>query len=143
MTALAEAGFQVAPGYGPEDAYPVTVEDRGTRCDHRASDGTTRLPVDCAGRIEPGDTYVLVRHGFRLGMPVRLDCLLIAGVLTELPPCGHRDIQRGCGGCDPGAIEFVIDDAHPRVLRAPRPDDFTRRASTAALTGAHAHEEDQ
>lgn len=39
-------------------------------------------------------------------------------------PCGHRHITRGCGGCDPGAIEFVIDDAAPRVLRAPRPDDF-------------------
>ena len=25
-------------------------------------------------------------------------------------PCGHDEITRGCGGCDPGAIEFVIED---------------------------------
>jgi hypothetical protein len=24
--------------------------------------------------------------------------------------CGHSDMQRGCGGCDPGAIEAVIDE---------------------------------
>lgn len=33
-------------------------------------------------------------------------------------PCGHAGIERGCGGCDPGAIEFVKDDGGPwlRVL---------------------------
>ena len=124
MTALAAAGYRVHPGYGPEDAYPVVVEDLGTRCDHRPSDGTSRLPVECAGRIEPGETYVLVRHGFRLGMPVRLDCLLAAGDLGALPPCGHRDLTYGCGGCDPGVV--------------------VRGASSAEeLTGAHAHEEGQ
>jgi len=25
-------------------------------------------------------------------------------------PCGHIAIQRDCGGCDPGAVEFVRDD---------------------------------
>lgn len=44
---------------------------------------------------------------------------------SDMHPCGHRRVTAGCGGCDPGAIEFVIDDESPRVLRAPRPDDFT------------------
>lgn len=25
-------------------------------------------------------------------------------------PCGHFAVERGCGGCDPGAVEFVITD---------------------------------
>lgn len=125
MSTLAAAGLRLGAGHGPDDAYLVVVEDVGTRCDHRASDATERLDVDCEGRIEPGQTYVLVRHGFRLGMPVHLGCLRAAGVIVDLPPCGHHDVVLGCGGCDPGAIEFVIDDAHPTVLRAPRRDDFT------------------
>lgn len=30
----------------------------------------------------------------------------------ELPdhPCGHLEVRPGCGGCDPGAIEWVIED---------------------------------
>lgn len=35
----------------------------------------------------------------------------------ETHPCGHERRTRGCGGCDPGAVEFVIDDAQPYVLR--------------------------
>ena len=31
----------------------------------------------------------------------------------EAHPCGHADRVRGCGGCDPGAIEFVRDDGGP------------------------------
>lgn len=54
----------------------------------------------------------------------------VAGrIVDEIPelsphPCGHPETVRGCGGCDPGAVEFVVDDARPGVLRAPRPDDF-------------------
>lgn len=128
MSTLADAGLRLAPEHGPDDghAYLVVVEDAGTRCDHRTSDATERLDVPCeADRIEPGETYVLVRHGFRLGAPVRLECLRAAGVILDLAPCGHVDVVRGCGGCDPGATEFVIDDAHPGVLRHPRPDDYS------------------
>lgn len=28
-------------------------------------------------------------------------------------PCGHEDRTPGCGGCDPGAIEYVKDDGDP------------------------------
>jgi len=28
-------------------------------------------------------------------------------------PCGHASAQRGCGGCDPGAVEYVRDDGGP------------------------------
>ena len=28
-------------------------------------------------------------------------------------PCGHQTRRRGCGGCDPGAVEFVRDDGGP------------------------------
>lgn len=31
-------------------------------------------------------------------------------ILPEPYPCGHTDRTAGCGGCDPGAIEFVRDD---------------------------------
>jgi hypothetical protein len=31
----------------------------------------------------------------------------------EAHPCGHIERQRGCGGCDPGAVEFVKDDDGP------------------------------
>lgn len=32
-------------------------------------------------------------------------------------PCGHETRTIGCGGCDPAAIEFVIDDATGRMWR--------------------------
>lgn len=53
-------------------------------------------------------------------------------------PCGHDEIERGCGGCDPSAIEFVIADdgtARPfdpsRDLQPPAPvaRDFLPDAS--------------
>lgn len=28
-------------------------------------------------------------------------------------PCGHENRTHGCGGCDPGAIEFVFEDLEP------------------------------
>ena len=28
-------------------------------------------------------------------------------------PCGHPEREGGCGGCDPGAIEYVRDDGGP------------------------------
>lgn len=30
--------------------------------------------------------------------------------VPEPNPCGHAGIVRGCGGCDPSAIDFVIED---------------------------------
>lgn len=29
---------------------------------------------------------------------------------VDCRPCGHSRLTRGCGGCDPSAIEFVRDD---------------------------------
>lgn len=29
---------------------------------------------------------------------------------VERYPCGHDTPETGCGGCDPGAIEYVIED---------------------------------
>jgi hypothetical protein len=41
----------------------------------------------------------------------------IACRCPEPYPCGHNTAQRGCGGCDPGAIEWVKDDDGPwRIL---------------------------
>lgn len=34
--------------------------------------------------------------------------------------CGHTAVTPGCGGCDPAAIEYVIDDNG--VLRPYDPD---------------------
>lgn len=39
----------------------------------------------------------------------------------EVHPCGHGERTPGCGGCDPGAIDFVITDDGVR-----RPLDPTR-----------------
>ena len=36
---------------------------------------------------------------------------------SERYPCGHAQMVSGCGGCDPGAIEFVLEDGSS-VLRA-------------------------
>ena len=47
----------------------------------------------------------------RLGELLRQDGLVLAGThVRHLPPCGHESMRRGCGGCDPGAVEFVLDD---------------------------------
>lgn len=42
-------------------------------------------------------------------------------VATELYPCGHATTQRGCGGCDAGAVEFVIED--DGTVRKPEPHE--------------------
>lgn len=31
-------------------------------------------------------------------------------------PCGHVEVRQGCGGCDPGAVEYVIEDGTGRVF---------------------------
>lgn len=33
--------------------------------------------------------------------------------MIEPNPCGHWPAIKGCGGCDPGAVEFVRDDGGP------------------------------
>ena len=35
------------------------------------------------------------------------------GTEDEPNPCGHSVRVKGCGGCDPGAIEWVKDDGQP------------------------------
>lgn len=45
---------------------------------------------------------------------------------AEPHPCGHVAVTKGCGGCDPGAIEFVINDGS-RTPRPPVPSDFMPR----------------
>jgi hypothetical protein len=42
----------------------------------------------------------------------------------DAPPCGHVVIKRGCGGCDPSAIEYVIVDGDE--TRRWRPFDAAR-----------------
>lgn len=43
------------------------------------------------------------------GEPVACD-------LEHPNPCGHYGVVPGCGGCDPGAVEYVITDEG--VMRA-------------------------
>lgn len=45
----------------------------------------------------------LLRHG-------EWSYLTDDGDVLPCHPCGHRERVAGCGGCDPGAIAFVIDD---------------------------------
>jgi 8-oxo-dGTP diphosphatase len=42
-------------------------------------------------------------------------------VAAELYPCGHATTERGCGGCDAGAVEFVIEDNG--TMRSPYPHE--------------------
>lgn len=37
--------------------------------------------------------------------------------VPEPHPCGHMERMKGCGGCDPGAIEYVRDDGSDRWVR--------------------------
>ena len=34
---------------------------------------------------------------------------------AEVYDCGHTERTKGCGGCDPGAIEYVYDDKAGRI----------------------------
>lgn len=44
-------------------------------------------------------------------MPVESEpCEDHAPAVDEPFPCGHEMRTRGCGGCDPGAIDFVIEE---------------------------------
>ena len=31
-------------------------------------------------------------------------------------PCGHFTVERGCGGCDEGAVAFTLTDSQVRLL---------------------------
>ena len=48
----------------------------------------------------------------------------------EPNPCGHADMVRGCGGCDPGAIEFVIHD--DGTVHKPEPHETSIHAQDDA-----------
>lgn len=50
----------------------------------------------------------------------------------EPHPCGHREIERGCGGCDPGAIESVIEDGGAVRPFDPARDLAPRLAATVS-----------
>ena len=39
--------------------------------------------------------------------------------------CGHSELVKDCGGCDPGAVEFVITDAGERRAFDPAIDMAT------------------
>ena len=41
---------------------------------------------------------------------------------TEGYPCGHAERVKGCGGCDPGAVEYIRDDTD-RVWRKTTKED--------------------
>ncbi|UQS95212.1 hypothetical protein Pam4_69 [Pseudanabaena phage Pam4] len=38
---------------------------------------------------------------------------------TEPYPCGHATLTLGCGGCDPGAIDLVLDEHHRPLPMCP------------------------
>lgn len=54
-----------------------------------------------------------------------------AEAMTELEhrgllhPCGHTHVWQGCGGCDPGAIESVVETVtiHGVTCKVQRPFD--------------------
>lgn len=44
------------------------------------------------------------------GVSADADEVLAALAGPERNPCGHSERTDGCGGCDPGAVEYVRDD---------------------------------
>lgn len=54
----------------------------------------------------------------------------------EAPPCGHFPRVPGCGGCDPGAVEFVIEDSQLRWRRRSDVAGSHRPASIDHCPGA-------
>ena len=63
--------------------------------------------------FERGEVAELAGKDLACWCPLDQPCH--ADVLLELAnhPCGHGKRTKGCGGCDPGAIEFVKDDGGP------------------------------
>ncbi len=49
--------------------------------------------------------------------------------IEEVFPCGHLAREQGCGGCDPGAIDLVIED--DGTQRPPYPHETTIGDQTA------------
>lgn len=45
---------------------------------------------------------------------------VIETLRTGPHPCGHFDVTDDCGGCDPSAIEYVIDNGVRRPFDAKR-----------------------
>lgn len=52
-----------------------------------------------------------------------IDFLGARDMSTELFPCGHTAVIRGCGGCDPGAVSLVREDGGS--WRRPTPSETT------------------
>lgn len=54
--------------------------------------------------------------------PIRFEKPVPATYTAEEPhPCGHTRRVWGCGGCDPGAIEYVREDGDTEWQEAPEP----------------------
>lgn len=71
-------------------------------------------------------------HGGNLDQPaLRAELVQVAAMATAWADacvrhyCGHVERTPGCGGCDPGAIEYVIEDGG-----TPRPFDAARDLRT-------------
>ena len=67
--------------------------------------------------IDPDDWFIRFgKGGFDSdGMPC---------VPDDRHPCGHTQVRAGCGGCDPGAVEFVLDNG-ATAWRKTTSADFT------------------
>lgn len=45
--------------------------------------------------------------------------------------CGHTRVRPGCGGCNPGAVGYVMDDNRPSVWRAFYPERNTQEVEAS------------
>lgn len=98
--------------------------------------------------VEAFDRWLADRGLARFPMPVEDDLPTFGVWMPHLPgaepqaepnPCGHAATVKGCGGCDPGAVEYVKDDGDPTWRRIERTCCGTCPGGTCyvdAVTGA-------
>lgn len=84
-----------------------------------STDVVTRLRtalLDAIEEIEDMMGYVPDYFREKWGYDESLAALKAVFTDTQPHPCGHEARTRGCGGCDPGAVEFVIE-GDGRIVR--------------------------
>lgn len=64
-----------------------------------------------------------------------VDPVLVREGIGEPNPCGHADVLRGCGGCDPSAIEFELDGFAKVEQRRHPEEQATQNLSSGVNAG--------
>lgn len=82
-----------------------SVEGRPVDAWHPDPDHARACPVIPEPGTDPAGWSLAINLGLTPGHPGAEHF-----VPAEPPPCGHVPMQAGCGGCDPSAVDLVIED---------------------------------